>query len=79
MIYRVYKFFVRPSVAQCRLCLGAKKHGKNSPDTKVIPVKNKQNSSVNFLVRAKLLIWRRRRLRPQNVKHYKHLDSIGDD
>ena len=38
-------------------------------------VKNKQNSSVNFLVRAKLLIRLQRR---DNIKHYKHSDSIGD-
>ena len=39
-------------------------------------VKNKQNSSVNFLVRAKLLM--RRRWRRNNAKHYKHPDNIGD-
>ena len=41
--------------------------------------KNKQNSSVNFLMRAKFLIrlWRQRQGR-NNAKHYKHPDSIGD-
>ena len=42
-------------------------------------VKIKQNSSVNFLVRAKFLIrLRRRRRRRNNAKHYKHPDIIGD-
>ena len=41
-------------------------------------VKNKQNSLVNFLVRAKFLIRMRRRRRRSNAKHYKHPDIIGD-
>ena len=42
-------------------------------------VKNKQNSSVNFLVRARMLIRSRRRRRRENaIYHFKHHDSIGD-
>ena len=37
-------------------------------------VKNKQNSSVNFIVRAKFRIWGIR----NTDKQYKHPKSIGD-
>ena len=43
-------------------------------------VKNKQNSSDDFLVRDKFFIqaWRRRQRGRNNAKHYKYPDSIGD-
>ena len=40
-------------------------------------VKNKQNSSVYFLVRALYLIHPRWRWRQNNAKHYKHSDITG--
>ena len=40
--------------------------------------KYKQNSSFNFLVRAKFFMRPRQRWRRDNAKYYKHPDSIGD-
>ena len=41
-------------------------------------VKNKQNSSVHFLLRAEFLISPQRRRGRDNAKHYKHSDIMVD-
>ena len=59
--YGAHKLFRRPSwkMAAYGLVPKKNKHGMNCPG-QVMSVKNKQNSSVNFLVRAEFLTARPR-------------------